>query len=157
MADDAGKIASAALYQRDFVAWAEAQAAALAAGRLGELDLANLAEEVGDLGSEQINACRSFVTRVMEHLLKIEFVRAPNDVRHWRGEIAQFRGELEGRLTRTIENRVRAELVILHARAIRSLRAAEYLDHRQAERIVSRPFTWEQITDPEFYTEPTDP
>jgi hypothetical protein len=36
------------------------------------LDLEQLAEEVEELGSEQRFAVRSFVTRIIEYLLKIE-------------------------------------------------------------------------------------
>jgi hypothetical protein len=45
-----------ALYERDFAAWAEAQAEALRAGRLDALDLAHLADEVGDLSSRDRDA-----------------------------------------------------------------------------------------------------
>ncbi len=37
-------------YNTDFFAWTQHQAAALAAGHVSELDLANLAEEIESLG-----------------------------------------------------------------------------------------------------------
>lgn len=70
-----------ALYEEDFYAWTKNQAAALrrlAAQRWnGPLDLANLAEEVEDLGKTERNAVRSRLRRIIEHGLKLEHSPAP--------------------------------------------------------------------------------
>jgi hypothetical protein len=58
------------LYERDFAAWAEAQAEALRAGRLDALDLANLAEEIGDLSKLEQDAIESHLETLVMHLLK---------------------------------------------------------------------------------------
>lgn len=44
---------SVSLYERDIVAWSEQQASLLRAGRLAELDIANIAEEIEDLGKSE--------------------------------------------------------------------------------------------------------
>ena len=49
----------ASLYERDFHAWTQAQAALLEAGRLGSLDPEHLAEGIEDRGSEQRHAVSS--------------------------------------------------------------------------------------------------
>jgi Domain of unknown function DUF29 len=58
-----------ALYERDFAAWAEAQAEALRAGRLDALDLAHLAEEIGDLSNRERDALESHLETLVMHLL----------------------------------------------------------------------------------------
>jgi sugar (pentulose or hexulose) kinase len=64
---------AADLYGRDFVRWAEAQAAALrAAARAGAilpLDWEHLAEEVEDLAQSQRRELRSRLGTILEHLL----------------------------------------------------------------------------------------
>jgi hypothetical protein len=58
------------LYETDFAAWAEETAAALRAGRVEELDLENVAEEIEGLARAERKAVRSQLQRLMMHLLK---------------------------------------------------------------------------------------
>ena len=62
------------LYDMDWYAWTQEQAAALRrmvdARTNTELDLEHLAEEVELLGGSEINALDSALARVLEHLLK---------------------------------------------------------------------------------------
>ena len=66
------------LYDRNLLAWSEQQAALLrrrAAGELvndAELDWPNIAEEIESVGTEQVHAVRSFLTRALEHDLKVK-------------------------------------------------------------------------------------
>ena len=72
-----------ALYDEDFVRWTEEQAAALRrakslpAGGRGRsslaLDWENLAEEIESLGKSDRRELRSQITRILRHLLKLEF------------------------------------------------------------------------------------
>jgi Domain of unknown function DUF29 len=62
--------APSALYEGDFAAWAQAQAEALRAGRLDALDLAHLAEEIGDLSNRERDAIESHLETLVMHLLK---------------------------------------------------------------------------------------
>jgi Domain of unknown function DUF29 len=65
------------LYQRDFFEWTQAQAQALReAARVGAnlpLDWENLAEEIESLGRRDRRELRSRISRVLEHLLKLQF------------------------------------------------------------------------------------
>lgn len=58
------------LYEKDFVAWSDEQALLLEQQRYEELDLANLVEEVKDLGNRHRDAIESQLTRLLLHLLK---------------------------------------------------------------------------------------
>lgn len=155
MPDDARPIVAASLYEADYVAWAEAQAAALEAGRLEELDLVNLADEVGDLGRSAQNGCRSYVARIIEHLLKLQFVPRPQDRPHWRGEITAFRNDLERDLTPSLRTRLPTELAKSLTQQIRILKRRELLpDEGAVRRALPDGYTWSQITDPDFFPDP---
>ncbi len=157
MPDDVRPIVSADLYEADYVAWAEAQAAALEAGRLDELDLVNLADEVGGLGKSEQNSCRSFVGRIIEHLLKLQFVRSPQDIGRWRGEIATFRIQLQRRLTPTLRERLPTETREAFEEELRILRRRDLIQDDGAVRaMLGDGYTWDQITDPDFFPEPRD-
>jgi Domain of unknown function DUF29 len=58
------------LYDEDFAAWAEEQAALLRAGRLTQLDAANIAEELEDMGRSDRRELRSRLEILLAHLLK---------------------------------------------------------------------------------------
>lgn len=157
MPDDARPNVAASLYEVDYVAWAEAQAAALEAGRLEELDLVNLADEVGDLGRSAQNSCRSYVARIIEHLLKMEFVRSPRDVWHWRGEIAAFRADLERDLTPTLRRRLPEELPKqFKIQTDVLIRRGMLVNAKRVTAALPEGYTWDQITDPDFFPEPRD-
>ena len=68
------------LYEKDFYAWTQRQAAALrclADTRPNvDLDFPHLIEEVEDLGTSQRDAVRSPLRRIIEHCLKLEYSRA---------------------------------------------------------------------------------
>ncbi len=61
------------LYEKDFVAWSDEQALLLEQQRYEELDLANLVEEVKDLGNRHRDAIESQLTRLLMHLLKWQY------------------------------------------------------------------------------------
>jgi hypothetical protein len=75
------------VYEHDFYVWTQLQAKELR--RLARtrpnlpLDLAHIAEEIADLGSERRNAVRSWTARVIEHLLLLEQSPAQEPRRGW--------------------------------------------------------------------------
>jgi hypothetical protein len=113
------------LYEEDFYAWTQLQARALrrlAGDRPNlPLDLAHLTEEIRDLGKEQRNALRSWTTRIMEHLLLFRHSAAREPRHGWVGEIVDFRGEVEGRLTPTLRRDLQRQLPRLYERSRRNL------------------------------------
>ncbi len=58
------------LYDTDIVAWAEQQAAFLRRGEWASLDIANLAEEIEDVGKSEKRELRSRLAVLLGHLLK---------------------------------------------------------------------------------------
>ncbi len=61
------------LYDRDFYAWANEQAALLRSGRLGDADIANIAEEIESMGRSEKRELVSRLAVLLLHLLKWQF------------------------------------------------------------------------------------
>ena len=61
------------LYDRDFYAWANQQAALLRAGRTQEVDLENVAEEIESMGRSEKRELISRLAVLLLHLLKWQF------------------------------------------------------------------------------------
>ena len=76
------------LYEQDFYAWTQDQAARLR-DLTGDnrLDIAHLADEVADLGKSDKRALESDLTEALKHLGKASAVRSDDPVAHWMGEI----------------------------------------------------------------------
>ena len=66
------------LYDDDFLAWCEQQAALLRAGRLEELDVANVAEELETMGRGERGELENRLEVLLMHMLKWDHqTRAP--------------------------------------------------------------------------------
>jgi hypothetical protein len=60
----------ASLYERDYYGWIQRNVRAIREGRVHEVDWANVAEELEDMGKSERRALRSQLARLMSHLLK---------------------------------------------------------------------------------------
>lgn len=109
------------LYETDFYAWTQDQAARLrrlqAQAVNLDLDLPHLAEEVEDLGKAERNAVRSQVRRLLEHCLKLEHSRSDRPRGQWRASIIEARAELSDRLTATLARDLEQRLPVLYEQA----------------------------------------
>jgi DNA-binding PucR family transcriptional regulator len=134
------------LYDEDFYAWTQQQAALLRrlppAGN--ELDLEHIAEEIEDLGRSDLRAAQSLCEHVIEHFLKLEYSGLTEPADHWRDEIVEWRLQLEKILTRSIEAKL--DLPARYRAALRLVRRLE----RDVPGFISRlpsecPYSLEQI------------
>ena len=80
-------------YEEDFVLWLEHQTDLLRQGRLNELDLENLAEEVESIGQSDKREVRSRLIVLLAHLLKYQF-QAKRRSRSWIATIGEQRRQL---------------------------------------------------------------
>ena len=80
-----------AAYDEDFCAWAAEQAAALRAGQPYSADLANVAEEIEDLGRSRRDKLASHITTVIEHLMKLEASPAADPRAGWLATVMRAR------------------------------------------------------------------
>ena len=81
------------LYETDYVEWADTMAALLRAGRLSEIDMENVAEEIEDLGKAARRAVRSQLKRLLMHLIK-QRIQPERAGTSWRVSIQNARGEI---------------------------------------------------------------
>jgi Domain of unknown function DUF29 len=81
------------LHDNDFYAWSIEQAALLRAGRVGEADLATIAEEIESMGKTEKRELVSRLTVLLLHLLKWERQPAGRS-NSWRLSIANARDEI---------------------------------------------------------------
>jgi hypothetical protein len=140
------------LYESDFYAWSQIQAKELR--RLARtrpnlpLDLAHIAEEIADLGSERRNAVRSWTARVIEHLLLLEHSPAQEPRRGWINEIVTLRREIDRRLTPTLRRDLKRHLQLRYEEARSDLirKLMLYGEGDVADRLPSTcPYALEQV------------
>jgi hypothetical protein len=90
------------LYEHDFAAWAEQQAEALRAIARGGsnqlLDWEHLAEEIESLGTSQRSALASYIMRIVQHLVKLDYSSAVEPRNGWRRSIRLARLQVQRRL-----------------------------------------------------------
>jgi hypothetical protein len=137
---------SETLYDEDFYAWTQQQAALLRRQpRAGnELDLEHIAEEIEDLGRSDLRAAQSLCEHVIEHFLELEYSGLTEPADHWCDEIVEWRLQIEKILTRSIEAKL--DLPARYRAALRLVRRLE----RDVPGFLSRlpsecPYSLEQI------------
>lgn len=138
-----------ALYERDYALWVEQQVQLLRSGRLDQLDLPNLIEEVEDLGKSQRRAIRSNLIVVLIHLLKWQFqVERRSD--GWRDSIAEHRQRIEIEIEDSPSLRAHPQRVLAKSYADARKRAAIQTGLPIETFPESPPFSAEQTLDPSF-------
>jgi hypothetical protein len=137
------------LYERDFYLWIEQQASRLREGRLEDLDVANLLEEIEDMGRGEQRAIESNLVVLLTHLLKYRF-QPDQRSSSWRGSIVEHR--------RRLRKLIRESPSLLpYARDIYPECYGDGREQAAAESGLAQetfpaepPFILEQVLDPEF-------
>jgi len=142
----------ARLYDQDFLLWTEETGRLLRAGRLDELDIEHIAEEIEDMGKSQKRELESRLTVLLMHLLKWGWQRDKRSG-SWKGTVANQRAELR-RLFRdspSLKNQVTKAVAESYGDAVEGAILETALP---AETFPKRcPFTPEQILDRDFLPE----
>ena len=88
------------LYESDYHLWVLETVKQLQNGDLDSLDWENLIEEVLDLSKREKRKLQSLLKTLLEHLLKLKYWdnEIERNQRHWRGEIANFRQQIQYQL-----------------------------------------------------------
>jgi hypothetical protein len=144
---------SSELYDRDYYAWIQHQVGALRERRVEDVDWANAAEEIEDLGKSERRGLGSQLARLLEHLLKLQYARGThrkNNRRGWQLSIKGARIALEALLNDSPS--LRAELPEMLAHAYRTARLEALRKARLSDEAVpeSPPWTIEQVMDEGF-------
>ena len=100
------------LYGDDILLWSEQQAELLrrrAAGELvndAELDWPNIAEEIGDVGSERMHAVEFLLVQALRHMLKAEAWPLSRDAPSWRADAIDFRQQARRRFVPSMRQKI---------------------------------------------------
>jgi hypothetical protein len=137
------------LYARDFCLWVEEQARLLKEGRLDQLDIANLVEEIEDLGLHEKKAVQSDLVVVLKHLLKHQF-QPRRRSRSWLSSIAEHRRRLRNDLATSPSLRpyARERFEECYADARRQALIETGLEPDALP--AAAPWSLEQVLDPDF-------
>lgn len=117
------------LYETDFMAWCESQAAALRSQQYSRIDRPNLIEEIEDMGREQFRKTTALVRQIIIHILKLQAFPGDQASRHWQSEIVAFQNDLEEVVTGSVRYRFEQQEMFLvqQQKAIKQLQK-EYPD-----------------------------
>ena len=140
------------MYEHSYYDWLMLQARLLREGKLSDADIAHIAEELEDTGNEIEAALVSYFRQAIVHLCKLGFVHAPDTVKHWRSEIANFRAEIDERVVNRFTNE--DKITPIFNRAWKSARATlqATLTPEEFKRIPDEcPFSMGQVRDPLFF------
>jgi uncharacterized protein DUF29 len=145
---------SNSLYERDFYAWANEQAALLRAGRLAEADLENIAEEIESMARSEKRELVSRLKVLLARLLKWRFQPTLRG-NSWRLSIEEQHREVVDHLADnpSLKDKLPEALSSAYRKAI--LEAATETGIDSSTFPSACPWTYEQIMDAEFWPEET--
>jgi len=148
--------ARASLYDEDFVAWTEQQAARLRAFAMTrpnlDLDLENIAEEIGSMGRRDLRAAESALVRVIEHVLKLEHATAEAPRAGWRASAREHRRQLRQLLRDSPSLKPKLDLAAAYADG-RAAAEDGLREHGEATDPLPRasPYALEQLLDDDWW------
>jgi Domain of unknown function DUF29 len=137
------------LYERDFCLWVEEQVRLLKEGRLQQLDVVNLIDEIEGLGIHEKKAVESNLVVVLKHLLKYQF-QPRRRSRSWLSSITEHRRRLRNDLATSPSLRPYARARF--SECYRDSRRQALIETGLPEHALpsASPYTLEQALDPEF-------
>ncbi len=108
------------LYQEDESLWLTKMVQLLKENRLEELDIENLIEELEALGRRDKNRVESLLRQIIIHLLCLQYWTTEHEYnyRHWQGEIATFRIQLNRALTTNFRQHLGDNLEEIYQEAV---------------------------------------
>lgn len=145
-----------ALYDRDFYAWTQEQAALLKSGQWDQLDIPNLVEEIEALGRQERRELVNRLGILVGHLLKWQF-QPQQRSKSWTATIIEQRQEvqeliadnpsLKSYLVEAMNKAYQKSILLVVKETPLSL------DDLPAQ----CPYTLDQVMDPDFYPEQESP
>lgn len=161
MADGMTAAEAAALYERDFYAWARQQAEVLRSGDRGAqpvgIDFVNLSEEVEDLARRERQQLAERIATIAEHLAKLQFSPAQDPRAGWRATVRRTRNavvrlledspSLRRELNDLVERSARPAVLA----AVEELRDRGEVDARVMAALGAASYTVDQILSPDWW------
>ena len=145
---------SNSLYERDFYAWANEQAALLRAGKLDSADIENIAEEIESMGRSEKRELNSRLRVLLMHLLKWRHQPMLRS-KSWSNTIAAQRDDIVDHLADnpSLKDKLPEVLTSAYRKAILDAAAETGIDSSTFPSTC--PWTYDQIMDAAFWPEET--
>jgi len=119
------------LYNKDFSLWIESTVNSLKNRQYQNVDWDSLIEEIESMGKSDKRALLSFLTRLIEHLLKLKYweIEKERNRSGWIIEVINLRSEIEAILddSPSLRNYLSTIYPKAHAKAIKTMSQAFYL------------------------------
>jgi hypothetical protein len=147
-----GRAMSNSLYERDFYAWANEQAALLRAGRLTEADIENIAEEIESMGRSEKRELINRLTVLLTHLLKWQF-QATFRGNSWRLTIEEQRHRVEDHFADNPSLKSQLDQAIRSAYRSAASEASLETGLARSAFPTDCPHSFEQMMNPDFWPE----
>jgi|HubBroStandDraft_1064217.scaffolds.fasta_scaffold354328_2 hypothetical protein len=141
---------NATLYDTDLYAWANEQAALLRAGRLSELDIENIAEEIESMARSEKRELTSRLTVLLVHLLKWRYQPALQS-RSWQQTIEEQRIQLEDHLAENPSLKSQLDEIMAKAYRLAGIRAERETGLLRTSFPLTCPFTFDEAMNPDFW------
>jgi hypothetical protein len=145
-------MSDASLYETDFYAWANEQAALLRAGALASADVAHIALEIESMGKTEKRELISRLAVLLTHLLKWEFQPALRG-KSWRATIKVQRRELARHLNDNPSLKAKLNEAIADAYGDAILNASRETGLDEEDFPAHCPWTNDEIADGDFWPE----
>jgi len=137
-------------YDTDFYLWTQQQAALLRQGQTMELDMANLAEEIEDMGKNNRLALESSLSNVIMHLLKWRYQPERRGT-SWKLSIRNGRRQIEKRLKNSPSLKPQLPVIVQEEYPPAREDAADETGLPLSTFPDQCPFTVEQLLDVEYW------
>jgi len=140
------------LYETDFYAWTMKQAEFLRHGRLTEVDLENVAEEIESMGKSQKREFLSRLSVLLMHLLKWQYQKGKRS-NSWKSTIIGQRRELMFLLSDnpSLKSEVSSVIEKAYSRAVLDMTKETGISKKKLQHTC--PYTFEQVMDDDFWPE----
>jgi hypothetical protein len=137
-------------YDTDFYGWTQEQAALLRAGRLTDLDIENLIEEVETMGRSEKRELESRLTVLLLHLLKWKYQEVRRG-RSWELSIIEQRLKFQETLEENPGLKPRLDEILAKAYKFSTLQASRETNISSNVFPQDCPWTFDQITNETYY------
>jgi hypothetical protein len=137
-------------YETDFYSWAMTQSALLRAGKLADADIENIAEEIESMGRSEKRELVNRLSVLLMHLLKWQ-AQSAGRCTSWRLTIEEQRSRLVSHLADNPSLKSSLPASVADGHRLARLGAARETGLELASFPADCPWTYAQITDPDFW------
>lgn len=143
----------AVAYKADYYEWTQEQARLLRENRLGEIDLANIVEELESMGASERNEFANRLEVLLMHLLKWCYQSGYPYRRSWQLTIIEQRKRIAARLRKSPSLKHHAAEELTDTYDVARISAERETGIPASTFPEACPWTFEQVISPEFWPE----